>query len=56
MSKIANDLIPSETQTAMEPQTPRVANACTANWRDSEFRSVLDHYMGIFARASALIG
>ncbi|MEP7173018.1 MAG: hypothetical protein ABI705_05960 [Aestuariivirga sp.] len=56
MSNIANDLIPFETQTEMEPQNAHVANTRTANWRDSEFHSALDHYMGIFARASALIG
>lgn len=56
MSNIANDLIPFETQTAMEPQTAHSAKIRSPAWCESEFRSALDHYMGIFARASAFIG
>jgi hypothetical protein len=55
MSNILNDLIRFGTQTVTEPQTTHSAKSGPPIWLDKEFRSALDHYMGIFARASTLI-
>lgn len=56
MFNIANELIGFGTQNVTEPQPAHSAKSGPPIWLDNEFRSALDHYMGIFAKASTLIG
>jgi hypothetical protein len=56
MSDITYDWMPFETQTVTELATASSVKTLKPYCREHEFRSALDHYMGVFAKASALIG
>ena len=56
MSDITYDWMPFETQTTTDLPIRRMVRTSKPYRREDEFRSALDHYMGVFAKASALIG
>jgi hypothetical protein len=56
MSDITADWIPLDTQTVTESEGASSMKTRKPYWRAGEFRAVLDHYMGVFARTSSLIG
>jgi hypothetical protein len=56
MSHIVNDLTSFGSQTVIELPPSHSSKTSKPYWRSDGFLSSLDHYMGIVARASALIG
>ena len=56
MDEIASDRTQLETPTATELETAYSVKTRRPSWREDGLLSVLDHYMAVVARASALIG
>jgi hypothetical protein len=56
MPDITSNGTPLQTPTATKSEAPYLVKTRRPNWRDDDLSPVLDHYMSVFARVSALIG